>query len=134
MVWSLHGKGNWQEREHAVLASQDVVRSRRFAAILGMFVLYAKTRGMFDSTSDPTAWWIAIIAAALGTGGMVLAGHRRDLGRILNASVWIVMGMIVGSMLSPDYPPMLAIPGGVVGGIICVLVSWLDRPPAPPPK
>ena len=25
-----------------------------FAAILGMFVLYAKSRGMFDSTNDPT--------------------------------------------------------------------------------
>ncbi len=103
-----------------------------FAAMLGMFVFYAKRRGMFDPTSDPTSWWVAIIAAAFGAGGLVLVVHRRDLHRVVHAMAWIVVGLIIGSMLSANHPPEFAIPGGVVGGIGCILVSWLDRLRAPP--
>ncbi|MGO9113429.1 MAG: hypothetical protein ACLP9L_29715 [Thermoguttaceae bacterium] len=97
-----------------------------FAASLGTLTLYAKSLGMFRPDYDPTWWWVAVIATAFGAGSLVLLGHRRDSGRILNTSVWIVAGLIVGSMLSPDYPPSFAIPSGVIGGTGCVLVTWLD--------
>ena len=103
------------------------------AATLGMLVLYAKRCGMFDST-DALAWWAVAIVTAFGVGGLVLVLHRRDFGRIVAAIVWVILGWVVGSMLSPDYPPRFAILGGVVGGIGFILVSWLDSPPTSPGK
>ena len=108
-----------------------------FAATLGTLVLYARSFGTFLSINNATSWWIAVIAAAFGAGSLVLVGHRRDIGRIGKAIVWIFVGLFVGALLSANDPPELAIPGGAVGGIGCVLASWLDRlrtPPAKPQK
>ncbi len=74
-----------------------------FAATLGTFSFYAKRCGMFGSASDPTCWWLVVITVALGTGGLVLVLHRRDLGRTVEAMIWVVVGLIVGSMLSGPF-------------------------------
>jgi hypothetical protein len=70
-----------------------------FATILGMLDLYAMRFGMFRLTGDPTLWWSAIITAAFGAGSVVLAMHLRNLGRIINASVWAIAGFIAAAML-----------------------------------
>ena len=100
-----------------------------FAAPLGTLTFHAKRFGMFHLKTAPT-WWAVAIITACGAGSLTLVGHRRDLGRIGNVIVWIVAGLIVGSMLSANSPPEWAICGGVVGGLVrCIL----PRRPAPRP-
>ena len=99
-----------------------------FAAVLGTFSLYANRSGMLRSGNDLTCWWAAVIAAAFGSGGLLLVVHRHDLRRIRNAIAWIAVGLLLGSMLSANSPPELAIPGGAVVGLIgCILSRWFPR-------
>lgn len=113
------------------------------AATLGILTLYAKRAGMLCAESDPTWWWVAVTAMAFAVGGMLLVGHRRDLGRIVNASVWTIAGFFAAAMQSANgwlahaifyclgwigNSLVFAILGGLIGGVIgCVLFRGLRR-------
>ena len=108
-----------------------------------MFFLYAKRSGTFLSDSDPTWWWVAVIAMGIAVSGMLLVGHWRDLGRIVNASVWTTVGFFAGDVLQGSdflfiflgrgHWPIECILGGLIGWSIgCVFFRWL-RPSVTPP-
>ncbi len=104
-----------------------------FAATLGTLTFHAKRLGMFRLETAPT-WWAAAIVTAFGAGTLTLLGHRRDLVRIGNVIVWIVMGLLVGAMLSANNPPEFAIPGGLIGGLIRCILPRRPAPQPPPPS
>jgi uncharacterized membrane protein YeaQ/YmgE (transglycosylase-associated protein family) len=111
----------------AVLASQNAAccRVAFFAAVLGMFRLYAERAGMFESDGNPSLWWIDVAVTAFAVGSLLLVEHRRDLRPIINAIIWAIVGSIVGSMFNPQQPLESAISGCVIGGLIGWVVSHL---------
>lgn len=120
-----------------------------FAGTLGLFMLYAKRLGLFCSDSDPTWWWVAVTATASAASGTLLVGRRRDIGRIVNASVWAIVGFFTAAMLSDSqwfayaifylfggrighslaYPIVGMLSGWFIG---CVCFRWLHPLPPPP--
>lgn len=115
------------------------------AATLGTFSLYAKRFGVVRSDNW---WWATVTVAASAIGAALLVGRRRDLGRIVNASVWTLLGFIAGATLRGNYwlvhalfflfgrIPWLfddCILGGLIGWFIgCILFRWLWPPRSPP--
>jgi hypothetical protein len=96
-----------------------------FAAVLGMFRLYAKRAGMFESGDNPSFWWIDVAVTAFVVGSLLLVEHRRDFRPIINAVVWAIVGLIIGAMSNPQQPIESAISGSVIGGLIGWVVSHL---------
>jgi hypothetical protein len=117
-----------------------------FAVTLGILTLYARRAGMFRSDSDPTFWWVAVTAMAFAVSGTLLVGHRRDLGRIVNTSVWTIAGFIAAAMLNDHQwldhaifvlvgriPGLVGgcVLGGLIGGCVgCIFFRGLRPPPA----
>jgi len=99
-----------------------------FAATIGVLTLNAKRWGMFRSENDPTWWWVTATVTAFAASGMLLLVHRHDLRRIRNVIVWIAVGMLIGAILSANFPPECAIPGGAVGGLIGCILSRPSHP------
>jgi hypothetical protein len=109
-----------------------------FATVFGTLFCYDKRQGMFRSDSDPTGWWVAVTALAVAVTGVLLVGHWRDLGRVLNASVWTAVGFFAGEMIEANHLlfmflgrtkwPVQCILGGLIGWCIgCILFRWGEQ-------
>ena len=90
------------------------------------------------------------MAMAFSVSGILFVGHRRDLGRIVNASIWTIGGFIAAEIIKDnhwlDYASFFlfglvrldalicCIVGGLIGWFIgCLLIRWPRHLPPPPP-